>query len=41
MDLLAVLAGLKSRLGIDVPAADAARMATVNSAVTVLRELLP
>jgi acyl carrier protein len=40
MDLLNVLAGLKARLGIDVPAADAARMATVATAVAVLRGLM-
>lgn len=40
MDFLRVLVGLKDRLGVDVPEADAPRLVTLDGAVAYLRERL-
>jgi acyl carrier protein len=40
MDMLTVVRGVKTRLGVDVPAVDMPRMYTLASAVAVLQRLL-
>jgi acyl carrier protein len=40
MDMLNVVRGVKTRLGVDVPAVDMPRMYTLASAVAVLQRLL-
>lgn len=41
MDFLRVLVGLKERLGVDVPEADAPRLVTLDGAVAYLRARVP